>query len=576
MSQEPNNVTPERLFQEAYRAHQAGQAATAERLYLKLLELTPADVDAGNLLGLLYLQTGRPKEAVGSIQKAIHHSPDDAQAHYNLGLALKEADDPAAAAHHFRESARLEPRNPEPSNALGNVLRKLDMPDAAIDSFRDALAVDPKHVAARTGLSDALNDLGVARNSESRTDDALSLFSEATAANKGNADAWINLGILREQSGDLEGAASAYKFAIAAKPAFINAHFHLAHLSEYAISEEDMDAMRGLIGSSELDPEGRALLAYGLACGYEKQGNYEKEFESLRQAHAIKAERSSFDLGRIHQRFEAIRNTFAEVEETLAERNRNLGDGLVFVVGMPRSGTTLAEQILASHADVHGCGESGLIAKAAIRIERAGGLPYPASLSRLSDSALREIADESLAAFVARAPGASTIIDTTPTNFIQCGLIATLWPDARIIHCMRHPLDICLSIYQNALSDDHAYAHDFATLAGYYLEYDRLMQHWHSVLPSRILELRYDRLVADFEATVKTLLDFCGLPFDDACLRFHETKRVVKTPSAGQVRKPIYAGSLNRWRKYREPLEPLRAKLATLIERFESGTIDTV
>ena len=490
-------------------------------------------------------------------------------------MALKETNQLSEAARHFRESAGLEARNPEAGNALGNVLRQLDMPDAAIEAYRDALAADARHVAARNGLSDALNDLAVAKNKNSQFDEALALFREATAANSGNADAWINLGILREQSGDLSGAASAFKSAIAANPQFINAHFHLARLSGYAVTEEDMATMHALADSPDVDREGRALLSYGLACGYEKQGNYDKEFEFLRQAHAIKAERSRFALGKIHQRFEAIRSTFAEGVNLPAERNRPQGDGLVFVVGMPRSGTTLTEQILASHADVHGCGESGLIAKAAIRTERASGRPYPASLSRLSDSVLSKIANESMAAFEARASGASTIVDTTPTNFIQCGFIAALWPAARIIHCVRHPLDVCLSIYQNALSGDHAYAHDLVTLAGYYLEYDRLMRHWDSALPGRLFELRYDRLVTDFEPTVRQTLDFCGLPFDDACLRFHETRRVVKTPSAGQVRKPIYAGSLNRWQKYREQLQPLRVDLAALIERFESGTLDT-
>lgn len=574
MHRDDDTATTDRLLQRAYRAHQSNQFAEAERLYLRLLELAPGDVDAGNLLGLLYLQTGRPGKAVPRIRKTVSITPQDAQAHYNLGMALKDTDELADAAHHFRESARLEPRNPEASNALGNVLRQLDMPDAAIESFRSALAIDAGHCAAQSGLSDALNELGVERNKQGRTEVALALFAEATHVNAGHADAWINLGILREQSGDLEGAAGAYKSAIEANPQFVDAHFHLAHLSQYAITEENMDAMRALDESADLTQEGRAKLAYGLACGYEKQGDYEREFESLRQAHATKAGRSSFDLEKIHKRFEAIRDAFPDVVDRPTDRHRAKGDGLVFVVGMPRSGTTLTEQILASHADVHGCGESGLIAKAAIRTERVGGLPYPDSLSRLSDSDLSEIAGESLAAFEARAAGATTIVDTTPTNFIQCGLIAKLWPAARIVHCVRHPLDVCLSIYQNALSEDHAYAHDFATLAGYYLEHDRLMRHWESTLPGRFFELRYDQLVTDFEPTVRQMLDFCSLPYDDGCLRFHETERVVKTPSAGQVRRPIYADSLNRWRKYRAPLEQLRQALAVPIERFESDAVD--
>jgi len=311
------------------------------------------------------------------------------------------------------------------------------------------------------------------------------------------------------------------------------------------------------------------LLAYGLACGHEKQGEYEQEFEELRRAHAIKAEGHRFDLESIHRRFDTIRDVFADVTAASASRSKDAGAALIFIVGMPRSGTTLTEQILASHPRVHGCGESGIVARAALHSEKISGTPYPASMAQLSTDNLREIAKTSQAAFDELADGADIAVDTTPTNFLQCGLIAALWPSARIIHCIRHPLDICLSIYQNALSDDHAYAHDFATLAGYFIEYDRLMHHWIETLPGRIFELRYDRVVTRFEETVRALLTHCDLPFDPQCLQFHETRRAVKTPSAGQVRKPIYAGSLDRWRKYEEPLAELRQSLAEQIERFE-------
>jgi hypothetical protein len=224
---------------------------------------------------------------------------------------------------------------------------------------------------------------------------------------------------------------------------------------------------------------------------------------------------------------------------------------LIFVVGMPRSGTTLTEQILASHPLVFGAGESSVLGEIAVRVHGESN----------DMSAMLALASRLVSSIHKRSNGPDRVVDTTPTNFFHVGLLAGLLPNAKIIHCVRHPLDTCISIYQHPLSKAHSYAHNFEDLATYYLNYRRLMDHWHSLLPDSIYDIVYETTVAELEPSVRALLDHCGLPYDEACLEFHKTNRVVKTPSASQVRKPIYSTSVGRWRRYGRQLQLLKDAL---------------
>lgn len=559
------------LLRRAYRAHRARQLRDAESLYRELLGQSPEDVDACNLLGLLYLETGRPADAATWIGKAVALRAADPQAHYNLGLALRELGRLDDAATHFRAAAAHSPQNAEAHNALGNVLRALGQPAQAVESYRRALALAAKHAGARTGLSQALNDAGVAHNTLGATPAAIDAFQAATAVDPGNAEAWINAGILLEQTGRFERAAEAFGAAIAARPAFADAHFQLARLRTRQSTAAEIRAMEALYRQGTTADAERAMLAFGLASACEKSGARAREFGYLQEAHALKRRRASFDADGQAAYTESLRQVFDA--EWLGRVGTQSLDGadLVFVVGMPRSGTSLTEQILASHPRVFGAGEQVAVAAAARRSAEITRVPYPYAVRRLDSTARRELAGDCSASLRRLGAGQPIIVEKTPDNFLHIGLIATLLPRAKIVHCMRHPLDTCLSIYQHPLADAHAYADDFDDLAAYYRLYLRLMDHWRRMLPDRIFDLRYERLVMDLEPAVRGLLEHCGLPFDSACLSFHATERTVRTPSASQVRQPLYSASVGRWHHYAEQLAPLRALLAGEVAAYQQA-----
>ena len=235
----------------------------------------------------------------------------------------------------------------------------------------------------------------------------------------------------------------------------------------------------------------------------------------------------------------------------------------VYVLGMVRSGTTLVEQILASHPEVHGAGEQAIIPRAAEALAAAGGpVGYPRALAGVPAGTLREAGRGCLDALAALGPGAARVVDKLPGNFLYLGLIARMLPQARIVHCVRDPMDVCLSIYFQRFAAGHHYAYDLGDIASYYRDYERLMAHWQRVLPEdAVHEVRYERLVTDQAAVSRALVDAVGLAWDQRCLAFHEAQRVVSTASDWQVRQPVYTRSVERWRHYAAYLDELRAGL---------------
>jgi len=502
----------DRILQEAYAAHQSSQPELAERLYKKLLRLAPRDSDGRNLLGLLYIELGRFDEAAQQIRRAMTVRPGDPHSHYNLGAALMGVDAPLEAA----------------------------------ENFAKALAIDPSNNKTRNALSAALNTAGAHAAESGRIQEALQYYAAAIEHDPDNAKAILNRGNLQEQFGDFDDAANSFKAAIAAHPEFADAHFQLAHLKQHVSTQDEIDAMSALFNNGGLGSRDNATLAHGIAKANEKLKRYADEFRWLMKAHDIKRSLEPFDAEAATSRFRSLKDTFTT--DAIAKGNADGGANLIFIIGMPRSGTSLAEQILASHSEIYGAGE--VIAVADLNISPS---TPPRKFPRLAAKVTNAIA--------ARAGEEKFKVETTPANFLHLGKIALLFPEARVVHCRRDPMDTCLSIYQHPLSAAHAYAHDLETLGNYYREYELLMQHWDLIVPNPILNLQYESLVSDFETTVRTLVEFCGADFEEQCLRFHETRRQVKTPSASQVRQPIYQSSVGRWRRYERELEPLLESL---------------
>jgi tetratricopeptide (TPR) repeat protein len=299
-------------------------------------------------------------------------------------------------------------------------------------------------------------------------------------------------------------------------------------------------------------------LHFALGKLYDKQKSYDRAFGHYRRGNDL--EPVQFNRAAYRDWVSAVIETYNPEFMLRAPRARNTSEMPVFIIAMPRSGTTLLEQVLASHPLVHGAGETGDIASVSAEL-----LPLIRG-GTMTEKALDDHANRYLARLESLAGGAARVTDKTVNSFMDLGLIQLLFPKARIIHCVRNPLDTCLSCYFSKLSGSHPYSYNLDDLAAFYLQYHRIMQHWKRVLDLKFMEIRYEELVRDLEAGAKSMIDFLGLDWDPACLEFHKAQRQVTTISYDQVRKPIYTSSLNRWTHYAAHIEELRQALEGLTE----------
>ena len=550
-------ISPDDLLRKALQLHQSGKLRDAEAAYRSIIAKNPRHVDANNLLGLLCIQTQRFALAIKWIETALQEKPDDPQAHYNLGIALKDVGRLDDAAIHFQQCVDLDSNNVEAFNALGNILRIQDQHDRAVTCFERALAIQPTHADSRRNFSLVANDLGAVANKLGHSHDAIDHFRRAVELADSNSEAHINLGITLEQTGNLDQAAAAFKNAIAANPNFAQAHYHLAHLRNHRSTTVDIDAMQSLFDQPGTSESEQTLLAYGIGEAHHKLENYDRAFESFATGHRLKKKTTSFNLAdQVH----FIDLSIEVFNQGFFDEHRKSGyedKTPIFILGMPRSGTSLTEQILASHSAVFGAGERSYLPELVKESALTAANPYPKSVATLPHKKFRHLGKVYVKKLRSHSELAARLSDTTPMNFLYVGLVATALPNARIIHCVRDPTDTCLSIFMHPLSTPHSYAHELDDLGAFYKLYQRLMAHWHSMLPGRIHDMTYEQLVGDSETEIRALLNYCDLPFENACLNFHETERTIRTPSAGQVRQPIYNNSIQRWKHYEKHLGPL-------------------
>lgn len=538
---------------DAWRKHQQGRLADAEQEYARLLAIDPNHPDLLNLLGLMCIQTGRPDAAEIHIRKSLKTDPDNPQAHYNLGIACANRRLFEDAATHFGRAAQLQPGSVEPLSSQGNALRLAGRPEPAVAVLQAALRIEPRHPRAKQNLGLALNDWGAALNRAGDTNAAMERFREALQIWPQHPQAAMNLGLTLEQNGDLAQAAGCYRAAIRANPGFADPHFHLAHLRSHRSSSTEIEAMRKLLENPQTADEDRVKLAYGLGFALESAGDHAAAFACMSEGHRLQSRASAFSLEQEQRRFDQIRRATTPQSLHALQGDATGDERPVFVAGLPRSGTTLAEQVLASHPQAIGLGESTALMQAAARL----GYPFGGDPDVPDPAGLRAEAADLLARMTRDAGQAQRVIDTTPMNFPCLGLAAAMLPGARFIHCLRDPMDNGLSIFRQYLTGPRGFEHDLRVLGGYYRLHLELLDHWRTVLDGRLYVLRYERLVREPESEIPRLLEFLGLPFDSRCLAFHRTARVVRSPSAGQVRQPLYASSIGAWRRYAEFLQPL-------------------
>jgi tetratricopeptide (TPR) repeat protein len=590
----------------------AGAAASLRRA----LALRADFADAHHSLGAVLQDSGEPAHAAASFRRALELRPGFAEAHGNLGNALVDLGQLEDAVYHYRRMLELRPDLPEAHNNLGNALLSLRRFEEAATSYRRAIALRPEAPGAHANLGNALYALG-------RPQEALVHCRRALELEPDSAEAELLKGNALFDLGSLDEAAATYARALELKPDYTEAHIAagkvlrqigriaeaetscrkalvlaadsseaLALLGEIqadrgrfddaeqlfrraiAISPDQPEAWAGLARYRKMQPDAGWLAAaqrvlgkpirvgqeinlrYALGKYFDDVQEFDNAFSSYRLANELKKRSApKYDAARLVRRVDQIIALYDAdwLRRTCAQGNQSRRP--VFIVGMPRSGTTLTEQILASHPDAFGCGE--------LRFWHSACVDYESSALRGAEGrggAIAAAAEKYLSLLANFSAGASRVVDKMPANFMNLGLIHAAFPQARVLHMCRNPLDTGLSIYFQIFSNTHLYAHNLEDIAHYFTQYSRLMVHWQSTLPKgTILDVPYEKLVADPEPWIRKILQFAGLPWEPRCLRFNETERTVITSSNWQVRQRISTSAAGRWRNYERYLGPLRS-----------------
>jgi len=627
------------MIEDALRHHQAGRLAEAEAIYRQILAVNACDPDCLHLLGMIELQRGNHELAVSMIRQAIANMPDEAAYHSNLGIIFQTQGKLDEAAACFEHALGLNPGWAEVHINLGNILQLQGRLDEAAACQQRALILKPECAEAHSNLGnirqaerklpeavalfeqalalrpnyvDAHNNLGTALLEQDKIDEAVAHFERALALMPDFAVAHNNLGCALARLDQSEEAKAHYELAVILKPDYANPHHNLgnilveegkfdeamvhfdraialkpdyaeAHLNRTAIKsfqpdDDDLAALEALTCKNDLPEDTALCVHFALAKALDDVGDYVRAFEHLCQGNALKRRQIDYDETSELNLFQRIAAVF---DSSLIDRLQGLGDPSpipIFVLGMPRSGTTLIEQILASHPQIHAAGELTILEKMEANGELNSEdppLPYPESVPVLDGAGLRRLGRSYLSRLPNVANGDVRIVNKLPGNFLRVGLIRLILPNAKIIHVTRHPLDTCLSCFSKLFTSGLYFSYDLAELGRYYRAYIELMAHWRSILsPGAMLEVVYEDVVDDLEGQSRRLIDYCGLPWDNRCLSFHKTSRRVKTASSFQIHQPLFRSSLQRWRHYEVGLGPALDELRSILPDLQTSRTD--
>ena len=496
------------------------------------LRHAPTDAAAIRMLAEVAARLGRNEDAEHLLERCLELAPGFHAARQNYALVLNRDNKPERALTQIELLLREEPGNPGYRNLKAVVLCRTGDYDAAIELYDGILSEYPQQ-----------------------------------------SKIWMSYGHALKTAGLQERAIAAYRRAIALDPAFGEAWWSLANLKTFRFDAADIAAMQAQLEHDGLAAEHRYHLDFALGKALEDDGDYARSFRHYRQGNALRREQVPYDAGDTSLRTRRARETYTR--EFFAQRHGYGSSAAdpIFIVGLPRAGSTLIEQILSSHSMVEGTMELPEVISIARMLRKQGdsdhAAPYHSVLATLDADAVRALGESYLEnTRIQRRSGAPFFIDKMPNNFAHIGLIHLALPNARIIDARRHPLACCFSGFKQHFARGQNFSYDLDDLGRYYRDYVRLMAHFDEVLPGRIHRVFYERMVDDTEAEVRRLLDYCGLPFEPGCLRFFENERPVRTASSEQVRKPIYREGIDHWRHFEPWLGPLAAALGDVLDDY--------
>lgn len=519
------------LIVQAVELVDEGRLGMAEGICRDYLMRYPSDVNGIRLLAEIGLKLGVFAEAVTLLERCLDLAPDFHLARNNYANALGRSHQFDKALKEIAYLEKAEPENLSHPVLAAAILVNVGDYDGAIRRYEQVLAAAPDHARLQMSFGHALKTIG--RQEES---------------------------------------IAAYRKAIRSEPTLGEAYWSLANLKTFRFDDAEVEAMRKNLGKPELDAADCFHLCFAMAKALEDAGKYDESFEFYANGNEIKRKLGRYDADYNSARIESTRDHCTRVLFDTRRLTGHPGSDPIFIVGLPRSGSTLLEQIIASHSKVEGTMELPYIAQYARRLggkkENSDEFQYPAVLRDLSDDECRALGQEYLDATRIQRSGLPFFIDKMPNNFIHVGLIHMILPNAKIIDARRHPMACCFSGFKQLFAAGQEFTYGLENIGRYYRDYVAMMDHWDTVLPGKVLLVEYELVVSDIETQVRPVLDFCGLEFEPACLEFYTSERAVRTASSEQVRQPIYSDALDQWRHFDAHLGPLKAALGPVLDRY--------
>jgi len=503
--------------------------AEAERIYQQILTRHPDNVSAMRLWARLGIEQERYAEAEVLLRQAVEVAPGFTRAWADLCRVQFELENHDDTIESAKRLITLNPRGPDGHIWLAAASASSGHHRDAVEAFDAALEIEPDHVGALCG--------------------------------KGNACRTF---------GDQDAAIAAFRKSIKVNPLHAEAYWSLANMKTFRFEDQEVDHMLALLGDERIPPEGQVQLNNALGLEFDGRGDFDRAFEFIDRGNILRRGQEFYDRVENEEKVDLSIEAFTQ---QFLEDNAGHGDpepAPIFIVGLPRSGSTLLEQILSSHSMVDGTHELADLGKIIRSNPQFTGprLRYPTSIANIDTDGFERLGSEYIERTRRYRGDRAFFTDKNPNNFAHVGLLHLILPNAKIINARRHPLDSCFGSYKQLFAQGQPFSYDLVEIGEYYLQYQRLMDHWQEVLPGKVLDVHYEDVVADLEGQVSRILEYCKLDWEASCLRFHETNRSVKTASSEQVRQPIYSSSVNDWRHYEshlctliEVLEPLLAAL---------------
>ncbi len=513
-------------------------------------------------ISLDHLRAGRKEEAIATLRRVLRVDPDNVDALHTLAQAYwgdeQRLSDIEAL---LRRATELAPALVQAWMLLGTLLHQADRAKEAINCYLKAVEIDPGHAGAWSGLGADYAQIGEMDKSANAYEKSVQLQPDLPGVRMSYAHALKALG--RQPA-----ALREYRAALALKPDFGEVYWSMANLKVFRFEPEEVAAMERQLQRQDLSDSAAVHFRFALGKAYEDLRDYDRAWDHYHTGNQRQRPLVSYDPVGFELRHGEIAETFSR-EFLEQHAGQGYGSGApIFIVGLPRSGSTLIEQILASHSQVEGTLELPVLGEIAVSVGRyrRDRREYPDAVRELRGNDFRALGRRYMEdSRIYRTTSRPRFTDKLPNNFSHVGFLHLILPNATIINARRHPLDSCLGSYKQLFGKGQHFTYDMHELALYYRQYHETMQHWHRVLPGKVLDVHYEETVGGFEAQVGRILAHCGLPFEEACLRFHETDRPVRTASSEQVRQPLYTRALGTWRRYEKQLGPWQEELADII-----------